>query len=134
MAVLLVFDDDPVAREAICAMLECGGHQVIAGQCGADAGRQALALSYDLLVTDLIMPDVDGWDLIRLLRANRPRTPILAISAGSSAIPQQAALRLGEGLGADVVLAKPVTKAELLATIQRLLMRSRQPATDAAGS
>src|SRR5947208_10496368 len=112
MATLLVFDDDPVSRDVIAGMLRSGGHRVMVGQCGKAAEDDVLQLPFDLLVTDLIMPDCDGWDLIRLLRNHRAALPIIAISGGSPAIDRETALRLADGLGADAVLAKPVRRTK----------------------
>jgi DNA-binding response OmpR family regulator len=118
-AKILVVDDDPEIREGIASLLRAAGHQVeIAGDAAA-AARLIGAAKFDLLITDIVMPDQDGLELIRNLPANRPR--VLAISGGSPKLPAAYTLGASGALGADGTLFKPFTAGDLIAAVDGLL-------------
>ena len=119
MARILVVDDNDQIRNLVGELLRFEGHHVAS----AGNGTQALAAlredSFDLLITDIIMPEIDGLETIRSLRTDS-RIPIVAISAAGKYSPND---RLGRAvaLGANAVLYKPFSKNELLAAVQPLL-------------
>ena len=116
MSTVLVVDDEPDVRFMLCRVFERAGHKVIASGNG-DAALQAVKLSRpDLVVTDIIMPVMDGVELIRRLRAD-PDTaaiPILSVSGDWHL-----------AVDADAVLAKPHQWPDLLAVAERLLKAGR---------
>jgi two-component system cell cycle response regulator CtrA len=126
MRVLLVEDDLTSAR-GMALMLKSSGSVVDQ----ADTGEEALELSrhyeYDIVVLDLMLPDMEGYEVVRRMRAARNDTPVLILSGLSR---PQAKVK-GLGMGADDFITKPFDKAELLARMQAVVRRSKgfsQPA------
>ncbi len=120
MAHILVIDDDPVVRRVMTLALEEAGHTVL--RC--ENGRKAIDFlahgPADLLITDVIMPEMDGLETVRAARRLQPDLPILAISGGGSFDPKDY-LGIAQAFGATAILAKPFRPAELLDKVQRLL-------------
>ncbi len=121
MANILLIDDMPGVRRALTAVIKRGGHTVTE----ADDGATGLALlrggqRFDLVITDILMPTVDGIEVIMYLDSVPGSPPVLAISGGGSQLPSDQALILAK-TKADAVLSKPFDNADLLATIDRLL-------------
>lgn len=120
MRVLLV-EDDLTAARGISLMLKSGG--AVVDQ--VDTGEEALDLvrhyDYDIIVLDLILPDIEGYDVVRRMRSARIDTPVMILSG--LARPQ--AKVKGLGLGADDFITKPFDKAELLARMQAVVRRSK---------
>jgi len=120
MRVLLVEDEVQVAR-GIALMLR--GQGAIVDQ--TDTGEEALELvrhyDYDIVVLDLMLPDMEGYEVVRRMRSARMETPVLIISG--LARPQ--AKVKGFGMGADDYITKPFDKAELMARIQAVIRRSK---------
>src|SRR5882672_3894804 len=102
----MVVDDDPAVAQAIGAILELGDHEVLFARPGLDAASDVVLRRYDLLITDIIMPEISGWELIKRMRLERPATPIMAISGGGQILESELALRLSRRLGADRTLQK----------------------------
>ena len=117
---ILLVDDEAEFRTAIASILEGAGHVVVQAADGTAALAELKSRSFDLLITDVVMPDRDGLDLIRSLPAEgRPK--VLAISGGSTMLPAAYTLRASGALGADATLNKPFRASELLAHIETLL-------------
>jgi CheY-like chemotaxis protein len=120
VADVLLIDDMNLVRGAIKAILARAGHAVTEAL-GGDAGIALLKKQkFDLVVTDMIMPDHDGADVLGFLQTMPKRPPVLAMSGGSSDIPADEALRLARAQ-ADAVMPKPFDNRELIATVDRLL-------------
>ena len=123
MARILLIEDYDLIRSLLRDTLELAGHTVIEARNGAeglDLFRQAGA---DLVITDIVMPDKDGLDVVRALREQVPPVNIIAISgAGDSA---EDYLDLAYRMGAMKVLLKPFTPAALIAAIDELLPGDR---------
>lgn len=119
MSSIIVIDDDNMVRKTLSTILERGGHVVR----GASNGRDALALidsdPPDILITDIIMPEMDGISFIREIRAVRPDMKILAISGGGR-VSNMEFLQLAKSMGADEILRKPINRKLLLATVASL--------------
>lgn len=118
---ILIADDDRAIREALSRALTLEGYDVVQ----APDGAQALALMEtskpDVAVLDVMMPNVDGLTVCRVLRAERNRVPVLMLTARTET-PDRVA---GLDAGADDYLAKPFDLDELLARIRALLRRAR---------
>ena len=119
MARILVVDDDELVRRTITLTLQRAGHEAAE----AANGEQALALLEkgsgprpDLVISDLIMPEIDGIGLILALRKKFPHIKVVAISGGAR-INADDYLRMTKSLGAHATLPKPFTPDQLLAAV-----------------
>ena len=126
MARILVVDDDELVLAALSQILREGEHEVIAVNGDAESAAQAISADYDLLLTDIFLPWVSGWELIKAVRKRHPNLPVVAISGGGMGIEAQMVLEIGERIGADFVLPKPVDADLLLATVDKAL-KTREP-------
>ena len=116
---ILVIEDEKLLADSIKEMLERKGFQVEAVYDG-EAGKEfALLGIYDLLILDVMMPKMDGYEMARQVRMNRCNTPILMLTAKSDVQDRIAGLNAG----ADYYLTKPFDSGELLASINALLRR-----------
>lgn len=118
---ILLVDDVPMVRLSICAALEGDGHQVLE----AGDGKEALTVldtePVDLIITDLWMPNLDGVELLKRLRATNARIKVIAISGGGVRRPIDVSAALAQTWGADAVLYKPFANEDLLEEVNRLL-------------
>ena len=118
---ILVVDDEPDLVELVRVNLDQAGFEVET----AGSGREALAAVRrsppDLLVLDLMLPDIDGYEVLRRLRASKVHTPILILSGLGSSDDKIKGL----GIGADDYLTKPFDKRELVARIQAIVRRAK---------
>lgn len=120
MRVLLVEDDLTVAR-GLSLMLKSGGAVVDHSDTGEEGLELARHYDYDVVLLDLMLPDIEGYEVVRRMRAARIETPVLILSGLSR---PQAKVK-GFAAGADDFMTKPFDKAELLARIQAVLRRSK---------
>ncbi len=116
---ILVVDDDLFQRELISKVLRKDGYQVVEACDGALALEILQALSFDLVITDFMMPKLNGLEFVEQLHSLHPRIPILFITGYLSVIPQETILD-------DVaeILPKPFELGVLRSTVQRLLINS----------
>lgn len=120
MRILLV-EDDLIAARAITMMLKSISAAVDQTDTGEEAIELARHYDYDIVVLDLMLPDMEGYEVVRRLRAARVEVPVLILSGLSR---PQAKVK-GLSLGADDFISKPFDKAELLARIQAIIRRSK---------
>lgn len=120
MAAILVIDDDEAVRKLIAMILERDQHRVVEAANGVSGIKAFKAAAFDLVITDLIMPEQEGLETIRELRKDGGRVRILAISGGFPGNPIDI-LDMARSLGADAALGKPFTPASLLAEVDSLL-------------
>ena len=117
---ILLAEDDPLTLEALSACLEDEGFRTLA----AADGRRALELwkehRPELLCLDIMMPEVDGFEVCKRVRAKDKAVPILFLSAKNEELDVVAGL----GLGADDFIRKPFTRAEVIARIRAALRRA----------
>jgi len=118
---LLVVDDDPDVRLSLKRALHCAGYSVTMAEHGAAALDCLAWTPVDLIVLDVLMPMVDGFDTCRRLRERGDATPILVLTAKDGIDDRVTGLELG----ADDYLVKPFALRELLARVQALLRRSQ---------
>jgi two-component system response regulator MprA len=126
-ATILVVDDDRAIRESLDRALALEGYRVVAATDGAQALELVAEQQPDVIVLDLMMPNVDGLTVCRRLRARRDRTPILMLTARTETSDRVSGL----DAGADDYLPKPVELDELLARIRALLRRTKVETDDA---
>lgn len=117
---VLVADSAASDRNAYAAWLEAAGHTVIAVGSGNEAIRAARHRRIDFVITEIIMADGDGLELLGHLNSLRVRPRVLAVSAGGRYLPAADCLHVAKRLGADAVLLKPVTREVLVAAVQHL--------------
>src|SRR5271166_5351900 len=120
MRVLLVEDDSATAK-SIALMLTSAGYVVDVTDLGEDGLEIGKLYDYDIIILDLMLPDIDGYEVLRRLRAARVRTPILILS-GLAELDHKIK---GLGFGADDFLTKPFNPRELIARIQAIVRRSK---------
>ena len=118
---VLIVDDDRAIRESLARALELDGYEVSLAPDGAAALATIRADRPDMAIVDLMMPNVDGLTLCRVLRAERDRLPILMLTARTETSDRVAGL----DAGADDYLPKPFDLPELAARVRALLRRSR---------
>ncbi len=112
LAILVVEDSDPF-REVLAELLELDGHKVWACDSGDSALKCLTENPMDLVITDLQMPQMDGFELIRKLQRSRPELGVIAISGLNDQL-----LQMATSLGAKAILAKPFTADELFLAVR----------------
>ena len=119
---VLIIDDDSVTRQVTEAVLAQAGYRVEALADGRQALRWLETRCAAIVITDIFMPDVDGLEIVRLVRRRCPAARVLVMSGGSHVFSQDY-LPIAERLGADGTLTKPFRPADLLAAVARLADR-----------
>ena len=114
---ILIVDDDAQVRTFLSALLEADGCTVTTASNGKEAQARCRETGFDLVITDLVMPDQEGLEMIHAVRKNWPNLPILAISGAFGG----AYLDLARKLGAAAVLRKPFEPGSILREVHRLL-------------
>jgi len=117
---ILVIDDDEQMRDLLHKAMNWAGFEVMAAENGRLGQELFEELPADLIITDLIMPEQEGLETIRIMKQNYPAVKIIAISGGGRIGPE-AYLPAAMELGADRVFSKPFDVKELVTTVQELL-------------
>jgi len=120
MRVLLIEDDSSMAK-SIEMMLKSEGFVCDTTDLGEDGLEIGKLYDYDIIVLDLMLPDIDGYEVLRRLRSARVNTPILILSGLADTEKKVKGL----GFGADDYLTKPFQKSEFIARIQAIVRRSK---------
>jgi two-component system OmpR family response regulator len=118
---LLVVDDEPFLRDAVAASLRFLGFSVVTAGTGAGALRLARDRPFDLVVLDVMLPDADGFEVVRRLRGDGLRVPVIFLTARDT----QGDKVTGLTLGGDDYMTKPFGLEELAARIRTVLRRTR---------
>jgi two-component system, OmpR family, response regulator len=119
MSKVMIVDDDPNIRELVSTLLHNHGFESSEAADGRDALKKALNDKPDLVIIDIMMPKMDGFELCRNLRQDYKDIPILMLTAKG----ELASKVKGFGLGADDYLTKPFEDTELILRVQALLRR-----------
>ena len=123
---LLVVDDEPTIVELLSGSLRFAGFDVVTATSGAEALRVAAASRPDLILLDVMLPDQDGFGVIRRIRAGQSRVPVIFLTARDSVHERVGGLTLG----GDDYITKPFSLDEVIARIRAVLRRTRgQPDT-----
>jgi two-component system nitrogen regulation response regulator NtrX len=117
---ILVVDDETDVRETTRELLELHGYAVEEARTGREALADLRRSRPALLVTDVIMPDMDGLELIRTVRREHPETPIIVVTGSEIGRPGTLAA-MAVHMGARHVFAKPVPVEAFLAAVARLV-------------
>jgi len=126
---LLVVDDEPEINKLVARIFEKRGYRVNSALDGAEALAAVKRQRPDLIMLDLNLPKVDGWEVCRQLKSD-PATkaiPIIMLTAAHANVDDA---QIGLGLGADEYVAKPFVKAVLLHNVERLLGREHTEETN----
>ena len=126
MRVLLVEDDSATAA-SVSMMLQAEGFVCDTTDLGQDGLEIGKLYDYDIIILDLMLPDLDGYEVLRRLRLAKVRTPILILS-GLTGLDDKVK---GLGFGADDFLTKPFERREMLARIQAIVRRAKGHAESA---
>jgi DNA-binding response OmpR family regulator len=119
-ATLLVIDDDDLVRSFVVRVLQGAGYDVLQAGNGREALRQVRAGKLDLVITDIVMPDMDGFETIRELRRIDGKVPVMAMSGGGKVDPHTY-LDLARQFGARQILEKPFDRDMLLEKVEAIL-------------
>ena len=126
--VILVVEDDPKIAALVAVYLEREGYEARLARDGVQALRSAERDRPALVVLDIMLPRMDGWEVLRRLRRNRP-VPVIMLTARDEEVDRVAGLTLG----ADDYVVKPFSPRELVARVQAVLRRSSGDAVDRKG-
>ena len=121
MAHILVIDDEQNLREVLQKILTAEGHTVNTaenGKIGLELFKQDV---YDLIITDIIMPEQDGYEVISAIRKKSPDPKIIAVTGGSRRMDVNDLMPTARCLGAEKVIAKPINYEALKLVVKELL-------------
>jgi two-component system, OmpR family, response regulator len=121
---LLVVEDEPFLRKAVAASLRFLGFRVTGAENGTDALRLARSRPFDLLILDVMLPGIDGFEIARRLRGDGNQVPVIFLTAKDSKDDKVTGLTIG----GDDYLTKPFELEELAARVRVVLRRSRPAA------
>lgn len=119
---ILLVDDDELFRESVAQMLTGNGYEVVSAEDGRDGMRRLGEEAFDLLVTDMLMPERDGVETIMAVRKAHPDLPIIAMSGGGRRSSTEY-LEYASVMGAAYVFQKPFETDRFLAAIRECLMK-----------
>jgi len=120
MSTVLVVDDDDSILRLISEIMKKEGYDVLQAEDGNEACQKFLKNPCDLVITDLIMPNKEGLELIQELKGIKPDVKIIAYSGGGQLEPDDY-LKFAKGIGADKVFRKPIPIVELRQSASELL-------------
>ncbi len=119
MAKLLLIEDDELVRYALRELLLTAGHEVMTRENGSKLIEFLKGNPVDLVITDIVMPKVDGMEVLTMLRKQYPALPVIALSGGGR-ISGSDYLEMAKVIGAKRTIAKPVQPDVLLGAIAEL--------------
>jgi len=117
---ILIIDDDDIIRRMLRLMLTKAGYDVLDAADGKEGIERFRENDVDLVITDLIMPEKEGLEMIMELKTDFPDVKIIAMSGGAQMGPE-GYLQLADALGAQRTLKKPIAREDLLAAIEEIL-------------
>jgi CheY-like chemotaxis protein len=119
LGTILIVEDEAALRKVMERELRGAGHIVTSAVNGRDAIRLLDNASFDVVISDLIMPEADGFEVIRRLRQKTPRIPVILTTGGGSG-SAALYLEMAKQMGAAETLAKPFTIDQLREAVDRL--------------
>jgi CheY-like chemotaxis protein len=125
---VLIIDDDPLLREIAVELLTEAGHACQVAEDGRLGLARLEAATPDLVLLDMIMPNMDGVETLGQIKARWPDLPVVVMSAGTRTMAMQSLLRLAASLGADEVMQKPLQRDILIPLAERLTTKASKAA------
>ena len=123
---ILILEDDSAIRRGVTDALEFNGYETLYSGNGRDGLEIAIAFNYDLLLLDLMLPELDGFSILKQVKAGRPTLPVIIMTARGTESERVKGLKLG----ADDYVVKPFSIKELLARVEAVLRRSPERPLD----
>ena len=127
MTLILVIDDEELVRRMVLKILARLGHETLEAADGRAGLKLAAAHKPAVVITDIVMPNIEGLEVIREIRDSSPATRIIAMSGGGPHSETTLYLNWAANLGADAMLAKPFGAADLIAVLEPLLPGNASP-------
>jgi DNA-binding response OmpR family regulator len=124
MARILVIDDDKIMNAMIVQMLKDAGFKAKGAADGGIGLKLLDSQPFDLIVTDIVMPEIEGLEMIQVIRSINRTIPIIAISGGGRTGPESY-LSTAKTLGADHIFEKPFDKGPFLAAVRECLAQRK---------
>jgi CheY-like chemotaxis protein len=118
---ILVIDDDELFRNMLCTMLAKENHKVSSAKDGKEGLQLIQQIKPDLIITDILMPNMDGIELIQAIRSQGISIPIIAVSGGRRTVTAEFNLASAEMMGVKATLPKPFDRATLRQTIEQAM-------------
>jgi DNA-binding NtrC family response regulator len=122
---ILLLEDEPTTRSVLAVALHQAGYHVTC----ASRERETLALlatkSFDLVITDLLLRELDGIDVVVAIRQNRPGTPVLAMTRDGGIVANELSAKLAQTVGPITILVKPFYINQLLDAVEKKLAAGR---------
>ncbi len=118
---ILVIEDEPRLLMLLKRILTDGGYSVAVAENGREGLEKFTEIKPELVITDILMPDVDGIDVIRKLKANSSDQKIIAMSGGSSHLSTSFTQKMAHAFGIEHFLAKPFSNHEVLALVEETI-------------
>ena len=110
---ILVIEDEAGVRTLICRALTRAGYEVVGAGDGLEGIRQFSATAFDLIITDIVMPETNGMEVISFMRKQNPSLPVIAISGGGM-MEAELYLKMATAMGVSAVLRKPFDVQSLI--------------------
>jgi CheY-like chemotaxis protein len=123
---ILIVDDDKIFRDIVHLMLEQFGYEVTIARDGAEAVKLCDSAQFDLVITDLIMPEKDGLETMAEVLRRSPGTKVIAMSGGGQ-LEAECYLEMATTMGASEILKKPFTPDQLQGAVEATLGRPQRP-------
>jgi len=117
---ILVIEDDSAIRKGLVDAMEFSGYQVLQSADGGEGKARALSATFDLLLLDLILPNIGGFEILEAVKDARPTLPVIILTARGEENERVRGLQMG----ADDYIVKPFSVRELLARVEAVLRRS----------
>lgn len=127
MAKILLIDDELRIRQSMGQILTNQGYQVVAAEDGAMGLAYLRTMKFDLVITDILMPNLDGLDVLNYISTMKQKVPVIAISGGGPNLTTTQALKISQ-TRASAVMPKPVDNVALLESVKQLLEEASQVA------
>ncbi|ABD88673.1 response regulator transcription factor [Rhodopseudomonas palustris] len=127
---ILLVDDDPLIRSGVRAWLEAENHQVVTAECGVTGLNALHGATFDLMIVDIFMPHMRGFESVRVFHQSAPQVPLIAISGyvfAEKRTPAPDFLAMALELGAARCLRKPFLPSTLLTVIEACLQEHAAP-------
>lgn len=127
MTKILLIDDELRIRQSMSQILSNHGYHVVAAEDGAMGLAYLRTMQFDLVITDILMPNLDGLDVLNYISTMKQKVPVIAMSGGGPNLTTTQALKISQ-TRANLVMPKPVDNVKLLESIKQLLAEASQVA------